>query len=113
MNYLYLALGLVVGIIFLGMAKNAKRRKAIPYEVIKKLKSSKHMDEYNEWCDRESLSDTVIGGGLILFGLSATFMDSSNAVSNIVAIISLLVFIVGYVMRVVNNKKHLNHFFVR
>lgn len=113
MNYIYLAIGLVVGAVFLGMAKNTRRRKAIPYEVTKKLKSSKHMDEYNQWCDTEACADTIVGAGLILFGLSVTFVDTNLAITNIIAIISLIVFVVGYIMRIVNNKKHLNHFFVR
>ena len=73
MNYIYLAIGLVVGAVFLGMAKNTRRRKAIP----------------------------------------VTFVDTNLAITNIIAIISLIVFVVGYIMRIVNNKKHLNHFFVR
>lgn len=113
MNYVYLAIGLIVGAVFLGMAKNTRRRKAIPYEVTKKLKSSKRMDEYNQWCDREAQADTIVGIALILFGLSVTFSDTSLAVTNIISIISLIVFVVGYIMRIVNNKKHLNHFFVR
>ena len=113
MNYVYLALGLIVGIVFLGMAKNTRRRKAIPYEVNKRLKSSKKMDEYNKWCDTEAKADTIVGTGLIIFGLSATFMDGSIALTNIIAIISLVVFVVGYVMRMANNKKRLGHFFAR
>ena len=113
MNYIYLALGGIIGAIFLGMAKNTKRRKAIPYEVTKKLKSSKKMNEYNKWCDTESRADVIVGVGLIIFGLSATFMDSNIALGNIIAIISLIVFVAGYIMRIVNNKKRLGHFFVR
>lgn len=113
MNYLYLAIGVIVGAIFIGMGKNSKRRRAIPYEVTKKLKGNKHMDEYNEWCDTESKGDYIIGVSLFVFGLSATFMDSNRTVGNILAIISLAGFITGFVMRVVNNKKKLNHFFIR
>lgn len=113
MSYIYLALGFVIGIIFIGMGKNARHRKAIPYEVNKKLKSSKRMDEYNEWCNTEATADTIVGCGLILFGFSATFTDSNAAVSGIIALISLAVFIFGYIKRLANNKKHLGHFFVR
>ena len=113
MNYLYLALGVIIGAMFLGMAKNCRKRKVIPYEVNKKLKSSKHMDEYNIWCDTEARSDTIIGIGFILFGFSATFMDSNALLSGIIAIISLIIFMVGYIMRIANNKKRLGHFFVR
>lgn len=113
MNYVYLAIGLIVGAIFLGMAKNTRRRKAIPYEVTKKLKSSKRMDEYNQWCDAEAKADVIVGTGLILFGISVTFVDTSLVVTNIISIVSLIVFVIGYIMRIVNNKKHLNHFFVR
>ena len=76
-------------------------------------KASKHMDEYNQWCDTEARADTIVGAGLILFGLSVTFVDTNLAITNVIAIISLIVFVVGYIMRIVNNKKHLNHFFVR
>lgn len=113
MNYIYLAIGLVVGAVFLGMAKNTRRRKAIPYEVTKKLKSSRRMDEYNQWCDTEARADTIVGIGLIVFGFSVTFVDTNILVTNVLGIISLIVFVTGYIMRIVNNKKHLNHFFVR
>lgn len=112
MNYIYLGIGIIVGIIFLGMGKNARNRKAIPIEVTKKLKSNKKMDEYNEWCNTESTADTVIAVSLFVFGISATFMDSNLLVANILSILSLIVFIVGFIMRMSNNKKHLNHFFI-
>lgn len=113
MRYVYIAAGLILGIVFLGIAKNTKRRKFIPREVIKKLKSSNRMDEYNIWCDKEAKADMIVGIGFVLFGLSMTFADTNAALSNIGVIISLVVFLVGYIMRIVNNKKHLDHFFVR
>ncbi|MGN1048782.1 MAG: hypothetical protein ACI4QZ_09270, partial [Eubacteriales bacterium] len=75
--------------------------------------SSKKMNEYNKCCDTESRADVIVGVGLIIFGFSATFMDSNIALGNIMAIISLIVFVSGYIMRIVNNKKRLGHFFVR
>lgn len=113
MNYIYFFIGLIIGIVFIGIGKNTRRRKTIPYEVTKKLKGSKKMDEYNEWCDTEAKADTIIGISLLVFGISSTFMDSVVWLGNIISIISLIVFIIGYVTRVVNNKKHLGHFFVR
>lgn len=113
MNYVYLIAGVVIGIVFLGMAKNTRKRKAIPFEVTKKLKSNKHMDEYNLWCDTECQSDTLIGLSLIIFGISATFMDNNRLIGNIIAAISLVLFIIGYFKKVINNKKYLHHFFVR
>ena len=73
----------------------------------------KKMDEYNEWCDTEAKADTIIGISLLVFGISSTFMDSVVWLGNIISIISLIVFITGYIIRVINNKKHLGHFFVR
>ena len=49
MNYIYLAVGLIAGIFFLGKARSTSRRKMIPYEVTRELKSSNRMDEYNRW----------------------------------------------------------------
>lgn len=113
MSYLYLAVGIALGIVFLGMAKNVSQRKALPREVIKNLKNAKHSDEFESWCKAETFSDVVIACGFILFGISATFMESNILVGNILAIISLVLFIGGYIRRIVNNKKHLKHFFVR
>lgn len=113
MSYLYLAVGIILGIVFLGMAKNISKRKVLPPEVNKKLKNAKHSDELDAWCKVETASDIVVGTGFILFGISATFMDSNILIGNILAIISLLLFVGGYVRRIINNKKHLNHFFAK
>lgn len=113
MNYVYLIAGIVIGFVFIGMGKNTKKRKAIPYEVTKKLKSNKHMDEYNIWCDTESSANYTIGCSLIIFGISATFMDNNRLIGNILALISLILFVFGYFKKIINNKKRLNHFFVR
>ena len=45
MNYIYLAVGLIAGIFFLGKARSTSRRKMIPYEVTRELKSSNRMDD--------------------------------------------------------------------
>jgi len=101
MNYIYLILGIILGIVFLGRAKNAKNKKFIPYEAKMKLKSKKTIDQYDEWCKKEAL------------GLSATFMDSSVAVGNVISIASLVIFVIGFIMRIINNKKHLGHYFTK
>ena len=51
--------------------------------------------------------------GLILFGFSVTFADTNPVITNILSILSLIVFVVGYIMRFINNKKHLGHLFVK
>ena len=112
-NYIYLFAGLIVGIVFIGIAKNINRRKTVPYEVTKKLRAHKTMDEYNEWCAKEVLGDRLIGCGLIIFGISSTFFDSVLLLGGLLAVVSLGLFVVGYMMRIANNKKHLGHFFVR
>ena len=33
MNYIYLILGVVLGIVFIGRGKNARNKKFVPYEV--------------------------------------------------------------------------------
>ena len=113
MNYIYLAVGLIAGIFFLGKARSTSRRKMIPYEVTRELKSSNRMDEYNRWCNTESQADVIVGLGLILFGFSVTFADTNPVITNILSILSLIVFVVGYIMRFINNKKHLGHLFVK
>lgn len=113
MNYLYLILGLVLGIVFLGRGKNAAKKKFIPYEAKMKLKSKKTMEDYDEWCKKESLGCRLVGSGFIIFGVSATFMDSNALISTIIAVVSLVVFIVGFMMRVINNKKYLGHYFTK
>ena len=113
MNYIYLAVGLIAGIFFLGKARSTSRRKMIPYEVTRELKSSNRMDEYNRWCNSESKADVIVGMGLILFGFSVTFADTNPVITNILSILSLIVFVVGYIMRFINNKKHLGHLFVK
>ncbi|MBE6900812.1 MAG: hypothetical protein E7479_09200 [Ruminococcaceae bacterium] len=113
MNYIYLILGIILGIVFLGRAKNAKNKKFIPYEAKMKLKSKKTIDQYDEWCKKEALGCRLVGIGFILFGLSATFMDSSVAVGNVISIASLVIFVIGFIMRIINNKKHLGHYFTK
>ncbi|MCQ2755128.1 MAG: hypothetical protein MJ231_08835 [bacterium] len=113
MNYIYFFAGLILGIIFIGIGKNTHNRKTIPYEVTKKLKGSKKMDEYNEWCDTEAKADTIIGTAFLVFGISSTFMDSVVWLGNIISIISLILFVTGYFIKVTNNKKRLGHFFVK
>lgn len=112
-NYIYLFAGILLGIVFIGIAKNINRRKTIPYEVTKKLHAHKTMDDYNEWCEKEVRGDRLIGCGLILFGVSSTFFDSIPLLGGILAVISLGLFVVGYITRIVNNKNLLGHFFVR
>ena len=113
MNYIYLLLGVVLGIVFLGRAKNAKNHKFVPYEAKMKLKTKKTVDQYDEWCAKEALGCRLVGTGFILFGLSATFMDSNAILSTIIAVVSLVIFVIGFMMRVVNNKKHLGHYFTK
>lgn len=113
MNYIYFFAGLIIGIIFIGIGKNTRNRKTIPYEVTKKLKGAKRMDEYNEWCDTDAKADTFIGTAFLIFGISSTFMDSVVWLGNIISIVSLVIFIAGYAIKVINNKKHLGHFFVK
>ena len=113
MNYIYLILGVVLGIVYLGRAKNASKQKFVPYEAKMKLKTKKTMDEYAAWCHSEATGCTLVGLGFIIFGISATFMDSNALLSTVIAVVSLVIFIVGFMMRVVNNKKHLGHFFTK
>lgn len=113
MTYLYLILGIALGVVYLGRAKNAKKQKFIPYEAKNKLKTKKTMEQYNEWCKKESLGCTLMGIGFVMFGISATFMDSNAVLSTVFAVVSLIVFIVGFMMRVYNNKKHLGHYFTK
>ena len=113
MNYIYLILGIVLGVVFLGRAKNARRQKFVPYEVKMKLKTKKTMEEYIDWCNREATGCVLMGGAFILFGVSATFMDSNAIISTVTALVSLVPFIVGFFMRIYNNKKHLNHYFTK
>ena len=113
MNYIYLILGIALGIVFLGRGKNAKNQKFVPYEAKMKLKNKKTIDQYDEWCKAEATGCFLIGIGFIIFGISATFMDSNALLSTIIAVVSLVVFIVGFMMRVVNNKKHLGHYFTK
>ena len=113
MNYIYLFLGLALGIVFIGRGKNARNQKFIPYEVKTKLKSKKTMDKYEAWCKGEATGCTLVGIGFIVFGLSATFMDSNALLSTIIAVVSLVIFIIGFMMRVINNKKHLGHYFTK
>ena len=113
MNYIYLILGIVLGIVFLGRAKNARNQKFVPYEAKMKLKSKKTMDQYNDWCKGESRGCSLIGLGFIVFGVSATFMDSNALLSTVISVVSLVIFIVGFFLRLYNNKKHLGHFFTK
>lgn len=113
MNYIYLILGIALGVVFLGRAKNARNQKFVPYEAKMKLKSKKTMDQYNAWCKGEANGCNLMGLGFIVFGLSATFMDSSALISTIISIASLVLFIVGFFKRVYNNKKHLGHYFTK
>ncbi len=113
MNYIYLIFGVILGIVFIGRGKNARNQKFVPYEAKMKLKNKKTMENYDEWCAKEALGCTLVGIGFIIFGVSATFMDSNALLSTIIAVVSLVVFIVGFMMRVVNNKKHLGHFFTK
>ena len=113
MNYVYLILGIVLGIVFIGRAKNARNRKFVPYEVKNNLKTKKTMEQYEEWCDREAKGCSLVGSGFILFGISATFMDSNALLSTAIAVVSLVLFLVGFFLRIYNNKKHLNHYFTK
>lgn len=113
MNYLYLLLGVVLGLVFLGRGKNAKKQKFIPYEAKSKLKTKKTIEQYDEWCEKEALGCTLMGSGFMLFGLSATFMDGNVTIGNILSVVSLVVFVVGFMMRIINNKKHLGHYFTK
>ena len=113
MNYLYLILGIALGVVYLGRAKNAKKHKFVPYEAKMKLKNKKTIEQYDEWCNKEALGCNFIGGGFMLFGLSATFMDSNVIVGNVFAVVSLVIFVLGFMMRIVNNKKHLGHYFTK
>ena len=113
MNYIYLILGVVLGVVFLGRAKNARKQKFVPYEAKMKLKTKKTIDQYDDWCKKEALGCTLVGSGFIIFGLSATFMDSNALLSTLIAVVSLVVFLIGFMMRIVNNKKHLGHYFTK
>ncbi|MBQ7875186.1 MAG: hypothetical protein IJ306_08545 [Oscillospiraceae bacterium] len=113
MNYIYLILGIALGLVYLGRAKNARKQKFVPYEAKMKLKSKKTMDQYDDWCKGEANGCTLVGLGFIVFGLSATFMDSNALLSTIIAVVSLVIFIVGFFMRIYNNKKHLGHYFTK
>lgn len=111
MNYIYLAIGIILGIIYLGRAKNARKQKFVSYEAKMKLKNKKHMYEYDKWCKNESKGCYLVGGGFMLFGIASTFMDSNLLICNILSIISLIIFIIGFVTRILNNKKRLGHYF--
>lgn len=113
MNYIVLVAGLIAGIIYIGIGKNISRRKTVPYEVTKNLRTHKRMDEYNEWCDTEAAGDRLVGLGFLLIGFSVTFMDSISIVGGLLSFVALVLFILGYFKRINNNKKHLGHFFVR
>jgi len=113
MNYIYLVLGIVLGIVFLGRGKNAKQKKFIPYEAKMKLKTKKTIEQYDAWCKNEATGCSLIGLGFIIFGISATFMDSNAVISTIISVVSLIIFIAGFMMRVYNNKKHLGHYFTK
>lgn len=113
MNYIYLVLGIVLGIIYLGRAKNAKQQKFVPYEAKMKLKTKKTIDQYDDWCKSEARGCSLIGIGFIVFGISATFMDSNAVLSTVISVVSLVVFIAGFFLRIYNNKKHLGHYFTK
>ncbi len=113
MNYIYLILGIVLGLVFLGRGKNARNHKYIPYEVKTKLNTKKTKEDYEDWCKYEALGCTLMGVGFMAFGLSATFMDSNILIGNIISIVSLGTFIVGFFMRIVNNKKRIGHYFTK
>ena len=113
MNYIYLILGIVLGIVFLGRAKNARKQKFVPYEAKMKLKNKKNIEQFDEWCKKEAFGCNLVGSGFILFGFSATFMDSNLLVGNIIAVVSLVVFLIGFMTRIINNKKHLGHYFTK
>lgn len=113
MNYIYLILGIVLGIVFIGRGKNARKQKFVPYEAKMKLKNKKNMEQYDNWCKGEANGCSLIGIGFVVFGVSATFMDSNALLSTIIAVVSLVIFIAGFMMRVCNNKKHLGHYFTK
>jgi len=113
MNYIYLILGIVLGIVFIGRGKNARKQKFVPYEAKMKLKNKKNMEQYDNWCKGEANGCSLIGIGFVVFGVSATFMDSNALLSTIIAVVSLVIFIIGFMMRVYNNKKHLGHYFTK
>ena len=113
MNYIYLILGVILGLVFLGRGKNTKNHKYIPYEVKNTLRTKKTMEQYEEWCRRETTGCTLMGLGFIVFGVSATFMDSNALLSTVLSVASLVLFISGFFIRVYNNKKHLNHYFTK
>jgi hypothetical protein len=113
MNYLYLILGFALGLVYIGRGKNARKQKFVPYEVKLKLKTKKTAEQFGDWCAKEALGCTLMGSGFMVFGLSATFMDSNALLSTIIAVVSLVVFIVGFFMRIYNNKKHLGHYFTK
>ena len=113
MNYIYLILGIVLGIVFIGRGKNARKQKFVPYEAKMKLKNKKNMEQYDNWCKSEANGCSLIGIGFVVFGVSATFMDSNALLSTIIAVVSLVIFIAGFMMRVYNNKKHLGHYFTK
>ena len=77
------------------------------------LKTKKTAEQFGDWCAKEALGCTLMGSGFMAFGLSATFMDSNALLSTIIAVVSLVVFIVGFFMRIYNNKKHLGHYFTK
>lgn len=113
MNYIYLILGIALGIVYLGRAKNAKNQKFVPYEAKMKLKNKKNMESFDAWCKSEAKGSFLIGLGFIIFGISATFMDTNAFISTIFALASLVIFIVGFFMRIYNNKKYLGHYFTK
>ena len=113
MNYLYLILGFVLGLVYFGRAKNARKQKFVPYEAKMKLKNKKNIENYDDWCAKEALGCSLMGAGFMVFGISATFMDSNAILSTVIAVVSLIIFVIGFMMRVVNNKKHLGHYFTK
>lgn len=113
MSYIYLIVGIALGVVFLGRAKNARKQKFVPYEVKMKLKTKKTIEKYDAWCKNEANGCTLVGLGFIVFGFSATFMDSNAVLSTILAVVSLIIFIVGFMMRIYNNKKYLGHYFTK
>ena len=55
------------------------------------------------------INPNMLGTGSAL----ASQMDSNALLSTIIAVVSLVIFIVGFFMRIYNNKKHLGHYFTK
>lgn len=113
MNILYMVLGFVLGLIFIGRGKNAKNKKYLPYEAKNKLNTKKTKEDYEDWCNKEALGCRLMGCGFVVFGIAATFMDSNATVNLILSVLSLVLFVCGFFLRIYNNKTKLGHYFTR